>query len=56
MVPNCIAKYNEEMLEVDLFDWKTQKHRIEITSKKWYYLSLHMFWMLRWSMPIPSIT
>ena len=37
MMPNCIAKYNEGMLGVDLSDWKTQKYRIGIKSKKWYF-------------------
>ena len=37
MMLNCIAKYNEGMLGVDLSDWKTQKYRIGIKSKKWYY-------------------
>ena len=37
MMPDCIAKYNEGMLGVDLADWKTQKYRVGIKSKKWYF-------------------
>ena len=37
LMPNCISKYNAGMLGVDLSDWKTQKYRINIMSKKWYF-------------------
>ena len=36
-VPKCITEYNACMLWVDLADWKTQKHRVGIKSKKWYF-------------------
>ena len=36
-VPKCITEYNAGMLGVDLADWKTQKYRVGIKSKKWYF-------------------
>ena len=37
-MPDCVAKYNEGMLGVDLADWKTQTYHVGIKSKKWYFL------------------
>ena len=37
MMPGCVARYNEGMLGVDFADWKTQKYRMGIKSKKWYF-------------------
>ena len=37
LMPDCVAKYNEGMLGVDLADWKIQKYRVGIKSKKWYF-------------------
>ena len=34
LMPDCVAKYNEVMLGVDLANWKTQKYRVGIKSKK----------------------
>ena len=36
-MPDVIRKYNEGMLGVDLSDWKVEKYRISIRSKKWYF-------------------
>ena len=36
-VPKCITEYNAGMHGGDLADWKTQKHRVGIKSKKWYF-------------------
>ena len=36
-VPKCITEYNAGVLGVDLADWKTQKYRVGIKSKKWYF-------------------
>ena len=36
-VSTCITEYNAGMLGVDLADWKTQKYRVGIKSKKWYF-------------------
>ena len=36
LMPDCVAKYYESMLGVDLADWKTQKYRVGIKDKKWY--------------------
>ena len=34
LMPDCLAKYYEGMLGVDLADWKTQKYRVGIKGKK----------------------
>ncbi len=36
-MPQIISQYNSGMLGVDLADWKTQKYRISIKGKKWYF-------------------
>lgn len=42
-MPNVLRRYNNGMSGVDLSDWKTQRYRISIKGKKWYFcLFSHM--------------
>ena len=42
-MPDAIKKINSGMPGVDLSDWKTQRYRIAIKGKKWYFcLFSHM--------------
>ena len=37
-MPHMLAKYNDGMGGVDMADWKTEKYRCAIKSKKWYFV------------------